>query len=254
MLLTGRELEAVVILIVLHLLRLVRSPTLGDRGARVGLALDTGSVLVGANAQLGIQPVGDPILEGSTEEEAVTGIVVQVVLARPVGVGLAPIAVPPHRPCGGEGIGEVPDIHTAGEGVDGGEGIGGIRPIHRSILYEGADVLYLGVGAPALARAKLRRCPQGKVRTAEGGTGDMALIVGTCEGGIDARAVVLLREGDVLRQVDAGAEVGSDIVVGLHASLRPVPLRVLLALDARPPARGARGSVSPLGTLTELIL
>ena len=82
----------------------------------------------------------------------------------------------------------------------------------------------------------------------------MALIVGASEGGIDARAVVLLREGDVLRQVDASAEVGGDIVVGLHARLRPIPLRVLLTLDARPPARGARSSVSPLGTLTELIL
>ena len=83
----------------------------------------------------------------------------------------------------------------------------------------------------------------------------MALIVGTCQRGVDGRAVVHLREGDVLRQVDPRRlEVAGYVVIGLHVGLRAVPLRVLLSFDARTPAGGDVVLIGAVSTLTELTL
>ena len=67
MVLVRREEEAVVILVELDLLRLVLTSTAYDRRAGVSLAFDTGGVLVRAKAELGIEPVGDLILQSCTE-------------------------------------------------------------------------------------------------------------------------------------------------------------------------------------------
>ena len=82
----------------------------------------------------------------------------------------------------------------------------------------------------------------------------MALIVGTRQRRVDRRAVIHLREGDVLRQVNARVEVVTHVVIGTHLGLRAVPLRIFLTFDARTPAGGSIVLVRPFRTLTEVAL
>ena len=110
-----RNEEAVVVLIELDLLRLILTPTTCDRRASVGLTLDARRVLVRAHTQLSIEPVGDLVLQRCTDEEAVTRIVVEVVLACPVGVRLITYTIPAHITLRRTGFLEVADVHTAGQ-------------------------------------------------------------------------------------------------------------------------------------------
>ena len=110
----------------------------------------------------------------------------------PVGVHLVPCTIPQHIALGCTSSREITNIHATRQRVDGLEGIRRIGAVEWAVLHEGADVLHLGISTPAAIGAKLRRSTHHHVRTSEGGTWDMALIVCTSERGIDRALVVHL--------------------------------------------------------------